>query len=77
MVYKEQYSLSMKSEPLVFVNNPVVKKATTPTPTYIEETTEEVYDEYNAYVEQCKVDNVSSSLVDFCIREKCEVLKND
>lgn len=77
MVYKEQYSLSMKSEPLVFVDKPVVKNVTTSTPTYIEETTEEVYDEYGACVEQCKVDNVSSSLVDFCIREKCEVLKND
>ena len=29
MVYKEQYSLSMKSEPLVFVDKPVVKKVTT------------------------------------------------
>ena len=37
----------------------------------------EVYNEFDACVEQCKVDNVSSSLVDFCIREKCEVLKND
>lgn len=77
MVFKEQYSLSMKNEPLVFVDKPVVKNVTTPTPTYIEETSEEVYNEYDACVEQCKVDNVSSSLVDFCIREKCEVLKND
>lgn len=79
LVYKEHYSLSMKSEPLVFVDKPVVKKVTTPTPTptYIQETSEEVYNEYDACVEQCKVDNVSSSLVDFCIREKCEVLKND
>ena len=75
MVYKEQYSLSMKSEPLVFVDKPVVKKVTTPT--FIKETSEEVYNEYNSCVEQCKVNNVSSSLVDFCIREKCEVLKND
>jgi len=76
MVYKEQYSLSMKSEPLVFVDKPVIKNVA-PKPTYIKETSEEVYDEYDECVAQCKVDNVSSSLVDFCVREKCEVLKND
>ena len=74
-VYKETYSIQARitdSEPLVIVND---KPATVapPEPTYVEEiTTEEVVSDYDACVEQCNADNVSRSLIEFCIREKCK-----
>jgi len=54
---------------LVFVDQPAQK---TVEPTYVEETVEEVVSDYDTCVEQCNADNVSRSLIEFCIREKCQ-----
>lgn len=65
VVYKEFYTLSTRIEPLVFINT---------VPTHIEEVEdeiEEITNEYDECIAQCKQDNVASSLVDFCIRETC------
>lgn len=65
-----------RDEPLVFRDKPVV--APQPVNTHIEEHIEEPLKENNEYdkcVAECKANNVSSSVIDFCIRENCGRLK--
>jgi hypothetical protein len=70
MVFKDEpYKVSVQDEPLVLVDQPAQK---TVEPTYVEETVEEVVSDYDTCVEQCNADNVSRSLINFCIREKCK-----
>lgn len=65
--------LVFKNEPLVFIDKPVI----TPQPinTQIEEPEKEVNNEFDECVAECKANNVSSSVIDFCIRENCGRLK--
>jgi hypothetical protein len=65
-----------RDEPLVFRDKPVV--APQPVNTHVEEPIEEPVKEDNEYdecVAECKANNVSSSVIDFCIRENCGRLK--
>lgn len=65
-----------KDEPLVFRDKPVV--APQPVNTHVEEPIEEPVKENNEFdecVAECKANNVSSSVIDFCIRENCGRLK--
>ena len=75
-IYKEFYTLSIRIEPLVFLDKPNIIINTVPT--HIEEVEDEIEEIANVYdecVEQCKQDNVASSLVNFCIRETCGRIK--
>ena len=62
-----------KDEPLVFVDKPAV--APQPVNTHVEETVETTNNEFDECVAECKANNVSSSVIDFCIRENCGRLK--
>lgn len=62
-----------RDEPLVFRDKPVV--APQPVITHVEETVETADNEYDECVAECKENNVSSSVIDFCIRENCGRLK--
>lgn len=65
-----------KDEPLVFRDKPIV--APQPVNTHVEELIEEPVKEDNEFdecVAECKANNVSSSVIDFCIRENCGRLK--
>lgn len=67
---------SVPSEPMVFKDKPVV--APQPVNTHVAEPIEEPVKEENEYdecVAECKANNVSSSVIDFCIRENCGRLK--
>ena len=75
-IYKEFYTLSIRIEPLVFLDKPNIIINTVPI--HIEEVEDEIEEIANVYdecVEQCKQDNVASSLVNFCIRETCGRIK--
>jgi len=65
--------LVFKNEPLVFRDKPVI--APQQINTQIEEQEKEVNNEFDACVAECKENNVSSSVIDFCIRENCWRLK--
>jgi len=62
-----------RDEPLVFKDKPVV--APQSVNTHVEETVETANNEYDECVAECKANNVSSSVIDFCIRENCGRLK--
>ena len=62
-----------KEKPLVFVDTPVV--ASQSVNTHVEETVETANNEFDECVAECKANNVSSSVIDFCIRENCVRLK--
>ena len=62
-----------KDESLVFLDKPAV--APQPVNTHVEETVETANNEYDECVAECKANNVSSSVIDFCIRENCGRLK--
>lgn len=62
-----------KDEPLVFVDKPAV--APQSVNTHVEETVETANNEFDECVAECKANNVSSSVIDFCIRENCGRLK--
>ena len=62
-----------KEKPLVFVDTPVV--ASQSVNTHVEETVETANNEFDECVAECKANNVSSSVIDFCIRENCRRLK--
>lgn len=62
-----------KDEPLVFVDKPAI--APQPVNTHVEETVETANNEFDECVAECKANNVSSSVIDFCIRENCGRLK--
>ena len=62
-----------KEKPLVFIDTPVV--APQPVNTHVEETVETANNEFDECVAECKANNVSSSVIDFCIRENCGRLK--
>ena len=62
-----------KEKPLVFVDTPVV--ASQSVNTHVEETVETANNEFDECVAECKANNVSSSVIDFCIRENCGRLK--
>lgn len=71
---------AIPSEPMVFRDEPLVfkdKPAIAPQPvnTHVEETVETANNEYDECVAECKANNVSSSVIDFCIRENCGRLK--
>lgn len=62
-----------KNEPLVFVDKPAVAPQTVNT--HVEEPVETADNEFDECVAECKANNVSSSVIDFCIRENCGRLK--
>lgn len=65
--------LVFKNEPLVFRDKPVI--ASQPVNTQIEVPVKEDANEFDECVAECKANNVSSSVIDFCIRENCRRLK--
>lgn len=62
-----------KDEPLVFIDKPAVAPKTVNT--HVEEPVETNNNEFDECVAECKANNVSSSVIEFCIRENCGRLK--
>lgn len=66
-------------EPSVFKEKPLVLTDTTvtlkPEPIKHEEPVREITNEFDECVAECKANNVSNSIIEFCIRENCEILK--
>ena len=75
MVYKNDYSLTVTNEnkAVVLVDKPVVAKQIEPV--YYEESSQKINNEFDECVAECKANNVSSSVIDFCIKETCGRLK--
>lgn len=63
-----------KEKPLVLTDKPVTLK---PEPIQHEEPVREITNEFDECVAECKANNVSSSIIEFCIRENCGRINND
>ena len=77
MIYKESYPIETYSNrPLVYSDKPKIEPKLNK-PTHIEETSVDVEEstEYDECVQQCKIENRSMSVIEFCIKDKCEKLK--
>ena len=77
LIYKEHYPIEIYSnQPLIYADKPKVKLELSKS-THITETSvvEETVTEYDECVKNCKIENHSMSVIEFCIREKCEKLK--
>ncbi len=68
-------------EPSVFKENPLVltDKPDTIKPKQIqhEEPVKEITNDFDECVAECKANNVSNSIIEFCIRENCGRINND
>lgn len=64
-----------KEKPLVLTDKPVI--APKPEPIQHEEPVKEITNEFDECVAECKANNVSSSIIEFCIRENCGRINND
>lgn len=62
-----------KEKPLVLTDKPVI--APKPKPIQHEEPVREITNEFDECVAECKANNVSNSIIEFCIRENCGRLK--
>jgi len=58
-----------KEKPLVLTDKPVI--APKPEPIKHEEPVREITNEFDECVAECKANNVSNSIIEFCIRENC------
>lgn len=67
--------LVFKEKPLVFIDEPVI--APKPEPIQHEEPVREITNEFDECVADCKANNVSNSIIEFCIRENCRRINND
>lgn len=77
LIYKEHYPIETYSnQPLIYADKPKVKLEINQ-PTHINESlnNDETVTEYDECVQSCKNENHSMSVIDFCIRDKCEKLK--
>lgn len=63
-----------KEKPLVLTDKPVILK---PEPIKHEEPVREITNEFDECVADCKANNVSNSIIEFCIRENCGRINND
>lgn len=63
-----------KEKPLVITDKPVTLK---PEPIQHEEPVREITNEFDECVADCKANNVSNSIIEFCIRENCGRINND
>jgi hypothetical protein len=63
-----------KEKPLVLTDKPVTLK---PEPIKHEEPVREITNEFDECVADCKANNVSNSIIEFCIRENCGRINND
>ncbi len=63
-----------KEKPLVLTDKPVTLK---PEPIQHEEQVREITNEFDECVADCKANNVSNSIIEFCIRENCGRINND
>lgn len=63
-----------KEKPLVLTDKPVTLK---PEPIKHEEPVREINNEFDECVADCKANNVSNSIIEFCIRENCGRINND
>lgn len=63
-----------KEKPLVLTDKPVTLK---PEPVQHEEPVREITNEFDECVADCKANNVSNSIIEFCIRENCGRINND
>ena len=64
-----------KEEPFVFTDKPVIVPKQEPI--QHEEPVREITNEFDECVAECKANNVSSSIIEFCIRENCGRINND
>lgn len=64
-----------KEKPLVFTDKPVIVPKQEPI--QHEEPVREITNEFDECVADCKANNVSSSIIEFCIRENCGRINND
>lgn len=64
-----------KEKPLVITDETVV--APKPEPIQHEEPVKEITNEFDECVAECKANNVSNSIIEFCIRENCGRINND
>lgn len=62
-----------KEKPLVLTDKPVI--APKPKPIQHEEPVREITNDFDECVADCKANNVSNSIIEFCIRENCGRLK--
>lgn len=77
LIYKEHYPIETYSnQPLIYSDKPKVKLELSKS-THITETSDnvETVTEYDECVKTCKIENHSMSVIEFCIRDKCEKLK--
>ena len=63
-----------KEKPLVLTDTPVTLK---PEPIQHEKPVREITNEFDECVAECKANNVSNSIIEFCIRENCGRINND
>lgn len=63
-----------KEKPLVLTDKPITLK---PEPIQHEEPVREITNEFDECVAECKTNNVSNSIIEFCIRENCGRINND
>lgn len=63
-----------KEKPLVLTDKPITLK---PEPIQHEEPVREITNEFDECVAECKANNVSNSIIEFCIRENCGRINND
>lgn len=64
-----------KEKPLVITDESVL--APKPEPIQHEEPVKEITNEFDECVAECKANNVSNSINEFCIRENCGRINND
>lgn len=64
-----------KEKPLVLTDEPVVTPK--PEPIHHDEPVREITNEFDECVADCKANNVSNSIIEFCIRENCGRINND
>lgn len=64
-----------KEKPLVLTDETVV--APKPEPIQHEEPVKEITNEFDECVAECKANNVSNSIIEFCIRKNCGRINND
>lgn len=77
LIYKEHYPIETYSnQPLIYTDKQKIKLEISQ-PTHIEETSydDETMTEYDECVQSCKNENHSMSVIEFCIRDKCEKLQ--
>ena len=64
-----------KEKPLVLTDKPAITLK--PEPIQHEEPVREITNEFDECVAECKANNVSNSIIEFCIRENCGRINND